>query len=830
MNIKLLQDYIRLEYDELETKYSEADLDEILDEIDSLVFSDSHIISEHVEQFSDDTINPEELANDISQMLDNKGFTAAYNKRYIEAIKNTKKDDVYINLVRQVLIGNSQKNIAPRVKLENKNINLKQLEESLSETEITFSSFTEAEKTSLTEQIKVFIKNLPKYEKGLSSILNAVLEYTPTKYSRLSKPLTSISKIDPSKKEEREELYEYYENLYPKYDEMKKIIKSILDSWDRIDDDLLDNLTPQSKPSPSLELVEELDEELEELFEIYKLMDEDKNYIIKTDRLKYKTDNVSITSAFKEANNLLIEEMSKILDTTQTRKIQTIYDKEFNYATSESRQEMLDEGMEVEEQEDPDNVVDMEAITLIDKVDPMFLIAAESGIIKKKYSISSWEYIKDELKSILDDAAEGTSLRSVYENVLDSHEEYKEQAFDEMDERNDFYLPLNSDAANILLSADVDLDYDTIRELHEKIISIISRLLEVPTVPSQLPSLTTADDFAPGATEEKGKRIIPRGDKEKAKRDEMYRTFNIFQGREMGRIGDKREKAEFGKFADNIMELIEIADEYYGGPVRDLMIPYKSAPPFLNKNLLGPIINHGPEGLGKLTFALYRDWSVGMLTPSQINSLTSYLEYTQLTKRVSDDLEKRANKVLKVLQDVAPSNQENDLRWFANQFRGLAEKDSTFDISDIELLGRPIKNIPYDRKKNQTSYYQLLWLLYEFRDEFKTNRYTKEAINNFEKAYENQRNKKLASEHEMILTAHDEIRKMLGKPVYYNNCELDSFDNMSDTIDLIKGKYKIDLTSNDIVKMVEEIDSFESLAKRLGTNSEVIYHVKSLYR
>jgi len=38
------------------------------------------------------------------------------------------------------------------------------------------------------------------------------------------------------------------------------------------------------------------------------------------------------------------------------------------------------------------------------------------------------------------------------------------------------------------------------------------------------------------------------------------------------------------------------------------------------------------------------------------------------------------------------------------------------------------------------------------------------------------------------------------------------------------------LTCNDIVKMVEEVDSFESLAKRLGTNSEVIYHVKALYR
>ena len=91
--------------------------------------------------------------------------------------------------------------------------------------------------------------------------------------------------------------------------------------------------------------------------------------------------------------------------------------------------------------------------------------------------------------------------------MLDSHEDYKDQAFDEMDERNDFYVPLSADASNILLSAGVDLDYDEIKELHEKLISVIARLLEVPTVPSSLPSFTTPDDFAPGATEEKGKRI-----------------------------------------------------------------------------------------------------------------------------------------------------------------------------------------------------------------------------------------------------------------------------------------------------------------------------------
>jgi hypothetical protein len=830
MNIKLLHDFISMDYDELEEDYSDNELDELLDSIPTLTFSPNHVTLEHSEGFGDETINPAEYANEISQMLDDKGFSLSYNKKYIETAKESKPDEIYINLVKDILIGNPTNNIPPRVKLKNKRIQLKDLREPLNTKEITLSNFADEEKYGISEQIKMLIKNLPRYAKGLESILDAIEQYRPTRYSRHAKPLTSISRIDPSNKEEREDLYVYYEELYPKYNEMKQIIKTVLDDWDEVEE-LIDGKM-ERKPSP--EYVEELDKELEELRNIYNKMSDKNNYIIRTGRLKYQTDNVSATVADKEAKNLVIQEISKVLGSNQTKKLVSTYDKEFDYSSEKSRKEVVEQyGKETaidpnEQKEEP--TVDMESITLIDKVDPLFLIAAEGGIIKNRYSITSWEYIRDEIEALIEGLSENSSMKSVYEKVLDSHNDYKDQAFDELDERNYFYFPLNSDAGSELLTAGVDINVDEIIELHTSLIIIISRLLEEPTVPSQLPSMTEPDDFAPGASEEKNQRIIPRGPQKRIKRDEMYQMFNLFQGREVGRIGDKREKASFGKFANSLVELFDIADEYYGNPVRDLMIPYITTPSFLNKNFLGPIINHGPDNLGKTTFGLYRDWSVAILTPSQIKKITSYLEYTQLTTRKSDIMEKRANKVLLVLQDMSPSNIENDLSWFANQFRGLAKRDSSFDISDVELLGRPIKNIPYDKKKNRTLYYQLLWQLYEFRNEFKGNRYSKEAINEFAKAYENQRNLKLASHQEIILSAHDEIRKMLGKPIYYNNCELNRFNDMYDTIDLMKSKYNIDLTSNDIIKIVDEIDSFDSLAKRLGTNSEVIYHVKSLYR
>jgi len=125
VNVKLLHDFISLEFDELEQKYQDDDIDFLLDEIDGLAFNESHIIVEHTESFSDETVNPEELSSDISQTLDDRGFSRKYIEDYIKAAKQKSPSDVYIALIKQTLIGDSTKNIAPRFKFKNGNIRLK---------------------------------------------------------------------------------------------------------------------------------------------------------------------------------------------------------------------------------------------------------------------------------------------------------------------------------------------------------------------------------------------------------------------------------------------------------------------------------------------------------------------------------------------------------------------------------------------------------------------------------------------------------------------------------------------------------------------------------
>ena len=97
-------------------------------------------------------------------------------------------------------------------------------------------------------------------------------------------------------------------------------------------------------------------------------------------------------------------------------------------------------------------------------------------------------------------------------------------------------------------------------------------------------------------------------------------------------------------------------------------------------------------------------------------------------------------------------------------------------------------------------------------------------------AYKNQSDMKYASYIQTnVLEAHDEIRKMLGKPIYYNTCQTDNFDNVSDTIDIIKEDYNIELISTDIIGIVNEFDTMKTLAKKYGTKEDVIYHVTALY-
>jgi len=77
-----------------------------------------------------------------------------------------------------------------------------------------------------------------------------------------------------------------------------------------------------------------------------------------------------------------------------------------------------------------------------------------------------------------------------------------------------------------------------------------------------------------------------------------------------------------------------------------------------------------------------------------------------------------------------------------------------------------------------------------------------------------------------LLYAHDMVRKMNGQAVYYAYHSLSNINDVDSVIETVdKG-----LSINDLIHIVNEVDSFSNIAKSFGIDEESVYLVKALCR
>ena len=81
-----------------------------------------------------------------------------------------------------------------------------------------------------------------------------------------------------------------------------------------------------------------------------------------------------------------------------------------------------------------------------------------------------------------------------------------------------------------------------------------------------------------------------------------------------------------------------------------------------------------------------------------------------------------------------------------------------------------------------------------------------------------------------ILETHDSLRILKGMPTYFGLGSLSSFDNVSEILKTSKKNFNVDLTNTDVVKIVEEVNSFSNIAKSVGVSEEIVYYVKANFR
>ena len=848
---KQVGDYISLSWPDFATKYNTLDMDSFLNNVTEEEFDESHIAVRHSTSMND-TDNKAGVLDSIKRDLKERGFEENYISSYSNEVGKLKPEDIALRTVKNEIL--------PTFRYRDKQMTLINLREEMTLQDITTTGVDETTKSAIAAQIQLLSRQLPSYEAGLMLLLNELdtlkteVEYTP-----LSRSVSSVTRISPANKNDREDIYAFYQERYPLYDELKNAMREVLELWDDVEEEMEDVMDEagqvsgqqstgkyNSKEEDNSRRIEELDSEFKRMQELYNDMDKDKNYIIKTGLLDYSIITDKDRSISASVETTLLGTLTALLGKEEVHEIEEDYEDDEDYYQSQ-QQNMPSIGMEQGEEQSQAAEVsfrekteaeadfdaqeerlmdDLNDFNVIQKVDPLFIIAAHRGIIKNKYSISSWNKTKTELNNRLKDSTKNNpGAISIYRTALAEHEEYQEQAFDSGD-RTNFYFPISESAISALKHVDVGLPLDKIEDFHTKLVALIVDLLEDPLHKSTIPIHHQPVDFAPGM-EGMGEKRIPAG---KKAQDKMKQEFNLLHSLKLGKKGKKRDVKKYAKFSDSLIELLDIADRYYGDPIRELMIPYKTVPKYLDVDTLNSLINHGPENIAQITLGLYRDFYHSALTPRDLRKITDYLKSSNTARKDAEDMEQKADRVLDMLEKLFPNNTEIDINWFANEFKQQAKRDSSFDIAGITLQNRKIDDMMFDRSKHKTSYHNLITMLYKFGGQFEKNRYTKKDYDAFKMAYENQTEMKLASVHTKILEAHDEIRKMLGKPIYYNTCELESFNHISDTIDIIKQQYKVELTGSDITGIVNEVDSMDTIAKRYGINSNAVYHVKAMFR
>ena len=81
-----------------------------------------------------------------------------------------------------------------------------------------------------------------------------------------------------------------------------------------------------------------------------------------------------------------------------------------------------------------------------------------------------------------------------------------------------------------------------------------------------------------------------------------------------------------------------------------------------------------------------------------------------------------------------------------------------------------------------------------------------------------------------ILEAHDSLRILKGKPIYYATRNENNFDHVEDMLVKMQTEHNLDMTANELVNVVNEIDSFNNISKAYGISNEHVYLIKANFR
>ena len=454
---------------------------------------------------------------------------------------------------------------------------------------------------------------------------------------------------------------------------------------------------------------------------------------------------------------------------------------------------------------------DIKSIKSLKRVDPLFLYAWEKGAFGRvplfKKDVASIKRMVKMTAKRIDIFLEPSEL-----DKLDDYFEELYEAATDFKDTDKFYLPLTPKVADLAERDDVNERFKKLQEHFNAL--------------KKMMSLGGMKDKAwPTSGRTRQKTHLPGKDKAPTSH------YEVFAGR------DKKGKNVLdiiGEFTNEYEDYMEALVEAFVIPLSSKHMPFDDEVEFLEEHqmrILRDEMKH-PDAFASLLMR-YHDLESATISVTGLKRLTKLMETISkpaLQRRLVTLVDEMGN-AAEELEEVFNFDHDRDIYiHFGKILQEIKEKNNIDETIDFKGKTTEEWAKKYDPKKTYPldaleSHLRAHKSTYESDVRFKRHR----VIRKFFAALDSFDIVKMDLEAE-VLIAHDNIRKMLNKPVYYNTSKVDNYDHVNYAIEVAKEDFKVELNATEIETIVGEFNSMEEIASKHGITQETVYFLKANFR
>jgi len=408
-------------------------------------------------------------------------------------------------------------------------------------------------------------------------------------------------------------------------------------------------------------------------------------------------------------------------------------------------------------------------------------------------------------------------------------------------DRKTFFLPFTKELSSLMTQQEYN-KYEKNRERITKFLELISEILDFGD------KKTHGGGWA--SEESSGSQDSPTG---QTYREPYANTKTLLK--------------EIGEARDAFDDMIENIVEYYIKPLSTQYKPFASKIDILDTNIIERLVRSKEEDEPYFHLLALRMRGLAEVFPTRnFKVIERIIELINFTTKPSildsaTKLEKLLRELYKELLIIykKPFAKEIEAELGAYYYSVLKPSLKPTKAKELEIFDKNAKTL-FDQVVDQKSAYplhalidllkqssgkkgELMYLASDLglsdkrakaRRKQGVPTYTKSQLKtivvNFTEAMDDFSRTITKSIDTQILEAHDNIRKILDKPVYYKRGNLSNFDHISTTQDILKSKFNVDVSALDITKIVKESNSMQDLGLKYGISSEGVYFIKANFR